>query len=214
MIRLMICDDHDLIRTAFTRLLEVEGRFSVVAQAASREQLLITLPSQARDIDVLLLDLNLKTTDSQEGIDTIRELGRLYPNLPVLVVSGYDEPAIVKAALAAGAHGFVTKGSEFEVLKQAIRHIHLGDKFLDPRVVKAVVSFDASPSKPAWNAELSKREQEVFCLICKGQRVSDIALALNLSVKTISTHKIRLMEKLKVDNNADLIKIGLVHNIR
>ena len=209
----MICDDHDLFRTAFTRLLEVDGRFSVIAQAGDREQLLFVLSNQARDIDVLLLDLKLGSSESMGDVELIHELLDIYPALRILVVSGYDEPEVINAAMTAGAFGFVTKGSPFEVLKNAVRHIHLGEKYLDPRIVNTVYNVDTVPAKVPWNDSLSKREQEILILICKGHRVSEIAVSLNLSIKTISTHKIRLMKKLKISNNVDLIKLGVNHRL-
>ena len=212
-IRLLVCDDQDLIRLALIRLLEFDGRFTVVAQAANHEQLLSTLVCQARDIDVVLLDLNLKNDDALDQFAWLRDLCQRIKGLRVLVLSSHDEPETVKAVMASGARGFVTKSSGFDVLQQAIRYVDMGDKFLDPHVVNAFMNFGASPTKPAWNAELTRREREVLQLLCDGHRVSDIAQMLNLSIKTISTHKIALMKKLTVSNNVDLIKLGLLHRV-
>ncbi len=213
MIQLMICDDHELIRTAVTRLLDGDGRFKVLAQVSSRAELFKALDAQSKDIDVLILDLNLGTQGASDSIGDIGELCKRYIGLRILVLSGHDDPETVRAAMTAGAFGFVTKGSPFDVLTQAVRHIHMGEHYLDPRKVLAVVNLDSALHAPAWDATLTQREHEVMRQLCKGQRVSDIARTLNLSIKTISTHKVRLMDKLDVTSNADLIKLGLRHSM-
>ncbi len=213
MIRLMICDDHELVRLAMVRLLEADGRFTVVAQVGTGDQLLKMLVTQARDIDVLLLDLNIHATGQTSSMELIGKLRHTYANLPVLVVSGYDGANTVKAVMQAGASGFVTKNSAFEVLQQAIRYVHLGEHFLDPRVVHTMFLQDTAPLQPAWNGQLTSREREVLKRLCAGERVSHIANALGLSIKTVSTHKFRLMAKLHIDNMADLIKLCLQHEL-
>jgi DNA-binding NarL/FixJ family response regulator len=214
MIRLVVCDDHEMVRTGLVRVLEVNRLFHVVAQASSSAQLLgLMVKFGGREFDVLLLDLNLGAARLVDSIDLIEQLVRLQPAMRIVVVSMHNEPDIVNAALKRGALGYVSKVSSIDVLQEAIAHAHQGRRFLDPNLVEAVVVNRQHPAEFAWSVDLSKREREVMLLLCGGQRVSDIAMSLSISVKTVSTHKIRLMEKLDIKNNADLIKFGMKHRL-
>lgn len=214
MIRLVVCDDHEMVRTGLVRVLEMNRLFHVVAQATHGAQLLDLIEKfGGRGFDVLLLDLNLGAARLADSIDLIKQLLSLQPAIHIVVVSMHNEPDIVNAALRCGALGYVSKVSSIEVLQEAIAHAHEGRRFLDPNLVEAVVVKRQHPSDLVWDTDLTKREREVMVLLCGGQRVSDIALSLRLSVKTVSTHKIRLMEKLGIKSNADLIKFGMHHNL-
>jgi DNA-binding NarL/FixJ family response regulator len=212
MIQILICEDHDMVRTGLVRALQADRLFQVVGEASSAEQLL----RQLRDgtpAELLLLDLNLGHSGLSAGIDLIAQVVALHPALHILVVSMHDEPEVVKRALEAGAKGYVTKDSAISVLVEAIFHLHQGRRFLDPALVEALVVKSRKSSSEPFDAGLTKREREVMRMLVNGQRVSDIALEMGLSVKTVSTHKIRLMEKLNVSNNADLIKLGIRHHL-
>jgi DNA-binding NarL/FixJ family response regulator len=214
MIRLVVCDDHEMVRTGLVRVLEMNRLFHVVAQASDSEQLLgLMVKSGGREFDVLLLELNLGAARLVDSIDLIKQLIKLQPAMRIVVVSMHNEPDIVNAALRCGALGYVSKVSSINVLQEAIVHAHQGRRFLDPNLVEAVVVNHQHPTKFAWDADLTKREREVIALLCKGQRVSDIGISLSLSVKTVSTHKIRLMEKLGLKSNVDLIKFGMSHSL-
>jgi DNA-binding NarL/FixJ family response regulator len=181
-----------------------------VAEASSATSLLELVKSEVQ-ADVLLLDLNLNNAGLNAGIELIAKVRTASPSLGVLVVSMYDDPEVVRTALQAGASGYVTKDSAITVLEEAIQHVHQGRKFLDPGLVESVIVKARREKNSPWDVALTKREREVLTLLVKGQRVSDIALSMGLSIKTISTHKIRLMEKLNVSNNADLVKLGVIH---
>jgi DNA-binding NarL/FixJ family response regulator len=210
MIKLLVCDDHEMVRTGMVRALQTQGQFQVVAEADSAEVLLELVATQ-RTAEVLLLDLNLGGAGLAAGIQLISRVCAINATLPVLVVSMHNDPEVVRSALDAGARGYVTKESAFDVLEEAIRHLHQGRRFLDPNLVESLVMKARRTLNAPWDAALTKREREVLTLLVKGQRVSDIALSMGLSIKTISTHKIRLMEKLNVSNNADLVKLGVLH---
>jgi DNA-binding NarL/FixJ family response regulator len=213
MIRLIVCDDHEMVRTSLMRVLEIGHHCRIVGDAANILQLhkLLELPGLA--FDVLLLDLNLGCASLNAGIDLIKQLLTMDPLMRIVVVSMHDDPDIVTTAIQNGALGYVSKASSIDILQEAIAHAHQGRRFLDPALVAPIVAKRALPSTPIWDAaELTKREREVFVLLCNGQRVSDIAATLCLSIKTISTHKVRLMDKLKVNSNAELIKLGMLYN--
>lgn len=214
MIRLIVCDDHDMVRTALVRVLESNRQFEVVAQACDGLQLLELLTHlPAPDFDVLLLDLTLGAACLRTSIDLINQLLLQMPTLRIVVVSMHTDPDIVKAALQIGALGYVSKGSSIDVLQEAIVHAQRGRRFLDPSLVESIIVKHKVGSPFAWDAVLTNREREVMKLLCNGQRVSDIAQSLCLSIKTVSTHKMRLMEKLSIKNNADLIKLGMSRNL-
>ncbi len=214
MIRLIVCDDHDMVRTALVRVLETNHQFQVVAQAANGVQLLdllARLPDQS--FDVLLLDLTLGDANLGSSFYLIGQLLGQQPALRIVVLSMHNEPDIVNAALSHGAKAYVSKASSIEVLQEGIAHAHAGRRFLDPNLVECIVARRQTANDLAWDAMLTNREREVLVLLCRGRRVSDIAIELFLNIKTISTHKIRLMEKLGIKNNADLIKFGMQHGL-
>jgi len=212
MIKILVCDDHDMVRTGMVRALQMEGKFQVVAEAASASLLLALLATKP-GADVLLLDLNLGGAGLVAGMELIAKVCALYASLPVLVVSMHNDAEVVCSALDAGAKGYVTKESAFDVLEDAIRQLHQGRRFLDPNLVEPIVMRSRRAPNAPWDAALTKREREVMVLLVTGHRVSEIALNMGLSIKTISTHKVRLMEKLNISNNADLVKLGVLHKI-
>ncbi len=212
MIRLIVCDDHDMVRTSLVRTLESSRQFQVVNQAANGEQLLRLLAKPGTEFDILLLDLSLGSASLADSIDLIVQVLKRWPATRIIVVTMHNDPDIVNVALQSGALGYVSKASSIDVLQEAIAHAHQGRRFLDPNLVEVIV-MKRQRDDIAWDADLTKREREVMARLCNGQRVSDIADALCLSIKTVSTHKIRLMEKLDIKSNADLIKIGISHGL-
>jgi DNA-binding NarL/FixJ family response regulator len=210
MIKLFICDDHEMVRTALARALQSNAVFTVVAEASCASGLL-ELVRSAMEADVQLLDLNLNNAGLNAGIALIAKVCGARPPLGVLVVSMYDDPEVVRSALQAGASGYVTKDSAITVLEEALQHVPQGRKFLDPSLVESVIVKARREKYSPWDIALTKRERVLLALLVKGQRVSAIALSMGLSIKTISTHKMRLMGKLNVSNNADLVKLGVLH---
>ncbi len=212
MIRLIVCDDHDLVRTALVRALQAEPDLLVVgeaADAASLMQHLAPSPTPVPPADVLLLDLSLGDGQAGAGLEVLRRVSRTHPALPVLVVSMHNEPGFVAAAQGAGARGYVTKDSPLPRLAEAIRRVHGGT----PAFPEGFRSAPPAGGGARWDSALTPREREVMRLICRGRRLSDIGLDLGLSIKTVSTHKVRLMQKLGVSSNAELIKLGLLHGV-
>ncbi len=208
MIRLLICDDHNLVRASLVYALQQDPRFEVTGQAGDSAQLLAVL-TEAPAVDVLLLDLTLDARGVAAGIELIEQIQAMHLPLSILVVSVHDDAQIVSRALDAGAKGYVTKDSTLEVLQGAIVQVSLGHYFLAPRLIEPMVRPRVPMAETRWDAALTAREREVLRLICSGQRLNTIAAALGVSVKTISTHKARLMVKLNVSSNADLIKLSM-----
>ena len=203
MIRLLVADDHEIVRSGLVQLLSMRPGFAVVAEAATAADTL----ARARDpaIDIVLLDLHMP---GASGVPLIEALRRVRPGLPILVLSMHSDGQIVSRALRAGAAGYVAKGSGLAVLAEAIERVAGGGRFIDPALVEGVV-FDQA-SMPLHET-LSARESQVLAMIVAGLRLGEIADRLHVSAKTVSTHKARLMQKLRIDNNADLVRYA-VHN--
>ena len=203
MITLMIADDHAIVRSGLKQIIATTIDIAVAAEATRGEDIFEQL--QRDSVDLLLLDM------SMPGLAGLALIGRLQaeqPQLPILVLSMHNEGQIVARTLGAGAAGYVTKDSEPEVLLAAIRKVANGGRFIDP-ALGDVMLFERGPARQMAHAALSERERQVLEGIVAGQPLGEIADQLHLSPKTVSTHKMRLMEKLQVDNNADLIRYAI-----
>lgn len=208
MIRLMIADDHAIVRSGLKQIIATTIDISVVAEATRGEEIFEQLQRDA--VDLLLLDMSMP---GLAGLELIGRLQVAHARLPILVLSMHNEGQIVARALRAGAGGYVTKDSEPEVLLAAIRKVTHGGRFIDPALGDVLV-FDHGPARPlAPHEALSERERQVLEGIVAGLPLGEIADQLHLSPKTVSTHKMRLMEKLQVDNNADLIRYAIRHGL-
>lgn len=209
MIRVVIADDHQILREGLKQLLQGAGDLDVVAEAADGYQVLDRI--RTLDADVLLLDMSMP---GKSGIELIRQVKAERPKLRVLVLSMHEEHQYAVRAIRAGASGYLTKESASSQLVAAIRRVAGGGAFISAEVAEHL-AHDAMPDAAdrPLHATLSDREYQVFARLVSGESVSEIALALHLSAKTISTHKARLMEKLRVRNNADLVHYALKHRL-
>lgn len=207
MIRIVIAEDHAIVRSGVKRILASTDDMVVVGEATRGDEVLAQV--RTLDFDVLLLDLTMPGTS---GTELIQQVLTEKPLLPVVILTMHNEGQIVNRVLKAGASGYVTKDSDPETLVTALRMVYRGGKFIDPTLVDTVVSHsirgDAFPHQ-----RLSERELQVLKLLASGSRIGEVADALHLSPKTVSTHKMRLMQKLNMDNNADLIKYALQHRL-
>lgn len=207
MIRIVIADDHAMVRGGLKQIVATTADIEVVGEATQGQEVLDL--SRAMPFDLLLLDM---TMPGLSGIELIRRLHETKPALPILVLSMHNEVQVVARALKAGASGYVTKGSEPEILLQAIRKIVAGGKYIDPALVDAMV-FDTGDRDALPHENLSDREFQILKMIADGHALGEIANHLHLSPKTISTYKMRLMHKIGIDNNADLIRYASRHRL-
>lgn len=206
MIRLMLADDHAIVRSGLKQLFSLNPDLQVVGEAVDGGQLLELLRRELPDL--LLLDINMP---GLSGAELIARIKSHWPALPVLVLSMHNEAPVAARVLKAGASGYVTKDSDMDVLLAAIRKVASGGRYLVPELAeKLVFEQSLAGDKPA-HAALSEREREVFRLLVAGKGVNEIAAALCISNKTVSTHKTRLMEKLNLGNTADLVRYALEH---
>ena len=199
MIRLLLADDHSIVRSGLVKLLSAFTDLQVVGEAARPEQVLAL--ARAGGFDLIVLDMNMP---GPSGVPLIERLRLQRPEVPIVVLSMLNEGQIVSRALRAGAAGYVAKDSGIQVLREAIVRVAEGGRFIDPLLVDGVV-FDRDRAGRARPDTLSAREQQVLGMIVEGLRLGEIADRLHVSAKTISTHKMRLMEKLKVTKS---IKVG------
>jgi len=201
MIRLIIADDHPIVRGGLKHLFQLSLEIDVVAEADNSQQLLNLLKDN--EVDLLLLDLNMPGCS---GIELITQLRSHYPDLPILVLSMHNELQIVARALKVGASGYLTKDNEPEILLSAIRKVAAGGRFIDPKLAENLVfEFEGLDEKKP-HEKLSEREFEVMKLLASGKSVNEIADALFISNKTVSTHKTHLLKKLHLNNITELVR--------
>jgi len=203
MIRLLVADDHEIVRSGLVQLLAARADLAVTAETSTAADTLAR--ARAPDIDLVLLDLNMP---GASGVPLIEALRQARPELPIVVLSMHSDGQIVSRALRAGAAGYVAKGSGIAVLTEAIARVAAGGRYIDPALVECVVFDQASMPMPLHET-LSARETQVLSMIVAGLRLGEIADRLHVSAKTISTHKTRLMQKLRIDNNADLVRYAV-----
>jgi DNA-binding NarL/FixJ family response regulator len=208
MIRLMIADDHAIMREGLKQLFALVNDIEVKAEAVNGASVLTQL--RQGGVDLLLLDM---TMPGSTGEDLVARVRAHYPDLPILILSMHNEAQIAQRALKAGANGYVTKDRDPETLLSAIRKVASGGRFLDSQIAEQM-AFEASGVGGASNHEqLTDREFQVLRLIARGVSVNDIAAQLAISNKTVSTHKARLMEKMNFASNADLVRYAVLHGL-
>ncbi|WP_341316109.1 response regulator transcription factor [Paraburkholderia sp. IMGN_8] len=207
MIKILIADDHAIVRGGLKQIIATTTDIVVAGEAAQGSEVVDKL--RASHVDLLLLDM---TMPGISGVDLIRRVRAEQPALPVLVLSIHNEAQVVSRALRAGATGYVTKDSDPEVLLAAIRKLAAGGRFIDPKLVDAIIFETHSDDAPPHNI-LSDREFQVLQMLALGKSINDIADTFSLSAKTISTHKMRLMQKLGLSNNAELIRYAIRHGL-
>jgi two-component system, NarL family, invasion response regulator UvrY len=209
MIRVVVVDDHAVVREGLKRIISENPGMAVTGEAADGHEAINRI--RESPCDVVLLDI---TMPNKSGLDVLKQLHSESPRLPVLVLSMHSEDQYAVRVLRAGAAGYLTKESAPDKLVQAIRKVVRGGKYVSPSLAeKLVFNLEEKLDKPPHEI-LSDREFQVLCMIGSGKTVTDIANELVLSVKTISTYRVRILEKLNLKNNAELtryaIKTGLV----
>lgn len=204
MIRVLIADDHKIVRDGLRRILAATSDIEVVAEAASGDETLALV--KANDYDVAMLDLSMP---GLAGIALVKRLKAEKPKLRVLVLSMHGEHQYAARALKAGASGYLTKDSASEQLVGALRKIAAGGVHISDAAAASLVGS----AQPAAHEGLSDREFEVLRLLVEGLGPTEIGEKLHLSVKTVSTHKTRILEKLKVGSTAELVRYALQHKL-
>jgi two-component system, NarL family, invasion response regulator UvrY len=209
MIKVCVVDDHAVVREGLKRIIAENPGMAVTAEAGDGVEALRII--QTEPCDIVLLDI---TMPNKNGLDVLKQIHAETPRLPVLVLSMHAEDQYAVRVLRAGASGYLTKESAPAKLVQAIRKVVRGGKYVSTTLAEKLVFDLDSRSAKAPHEVLSDREYQVLCMIASGKTVTIIAEELALSVKTVSTYRVRILEKLNMKNNAELtryaIKEGLV----
>jgi len=209
MIDLLIADDHAIVREGIRKILALTVDIKVAADAVDGAGVLQQLHSPTV-FDMVLLDLSMPGVS---GTDLIGRIKACRATLPILVFSMHNEPQIASRVIKAGAAGFISKDSDPEILLEAIRRVAAGGKYIDPVLAEQLAFDTLLPEQRAPHALLSDREFEVFSLLVAGKRVNEIAEQLIISNKTVSTHKLHLMEKMKLASTAELVRYAVMHKL-
>jgi two-component system, NarL family, invasion response regulator UvrY len=209
MINIAIIDDHAIVRAGLKQFLSEQVDMRVVAEGADgRAAVDIVRQGLA---NVLLLDLSMP---DQNGVDALAAVRARAPELPVLVLSGFPEEHYATVMLKQGASGYLNKDCDPQEIVTAIRTVVLGRKYITPAVAELLARNLGGDHTKAAHEKLSERELQVFLRLAKGETIGDIARSLSLSVKTVSTFRSRVMEKLGLQSNSDLtyyaMKNGLI----
>jgi two-component system, NarL family, invasion response regulator UvrY len=198
-LNVLLADDHAIVRRGVAQLLVEFGAAARVTEAETGRD---ALALAARDaFDVVMLDISLPDLN---GLDVLKCLKRAAPRLPVLMFSMYREDQYAVRALKAGASGYLSKTADPALMIAAIRQVAAGRKYVSPAMAEALANYVSVDTERMPHEKLSDREFQTLCMLASGKRLTDIALALSLSVKTVSVYRARLLDKMQLANNAEL----------
>ena len=207
-IRVLIADDHAIVRQGLRQILSDTPDLTVAGEAENGVQAVQMVRSG--EWDVVLMDVSMP---DRNGIDALKLIKKEFPRLPVLILSMYPEEQYAIRALKAGASGYLTKQSAPDLLVTAIRQVASGKKYVSPSLAEELANAIGEESERPAHEKLSDREYQTLCMIASGKTPTEIAEALNLSVKTVSVYRARLLEKMHLRNNAELTHYGLKHGL-
>lgn len=207
-VRLLLVDDHAIMREGLKQLFAMMEGTEVVAEAADG----LDAMARLRDggIDVVVLDM---TMPGLSGDDLVRRIRAHHPGVSIMVLSMHDEPQIAMRAIRAGAAGYVTKDQSPQVLWEALRRVANGGRFIDPHLAQRLVLDPLADGPRPDHERLTDRELQTLLWLARGARVQEIANALCISHKTVSTHKARLMEKMNFGSMSELVRYAIAHGL-
>jgi two-component system, NarL family, invasion response regulator UvrY len=198
-LKILLADDHAIVRRGVSQLLIERGVASEVFEVETGAQAISS--AAQRSFDVALLDISLP---DMNGVEVLKRLKRTVPKLPVLMFSMYREDQYAVRALKAGAAGYLSKTADTALMIGAIQQVAAGRKYVSPAMAQALADYVSHDSEQLPHEKLSDREYQTLCMLASGKRLTDIANALSLSVKTVSVYRSRLLEKMKLANNAEI----------
>ena len=206
MLKILVVDDHPVVRRGLKQILTEEADIVVVGEAQNSSEVFDLV--RTHDWDAVLLDI---TMPGRGGLDILKELKRKHPKLPVLILSMHPEDQYAVRALKEGAAGYMNKECAPDELIGAIRKIVRGGKYVSPTLAEKL-AFMMDSQTPLHDS-LSTREFQVLLMFASGKTLSQIAEEMSLSIKTIATYRARILEKMKMKNNAELIRYAIKHNL-
>jgi len=208
MIRVLIADDHAIIRDGLKQIISFVSNMAVAGEASNGDEVLKGIRNL--DVDVLLLDMSMP---GKSGIALIQQINALKPELPILVLSMYQESQYAVQAMRAGAAGYITKNTASDQLIDAIRKVADGGTFVSPGISDRLLRQLHKPEQELPHTRLTPREFQIFNMLVAGHSVNDIARILTLSNKTISTHKAAILQKMEAATTANLVYYALKHGL-
>jgi two-component system invasion response regulator UvrY len=207
--KILLVDDHQIVRQGLKNLIELERDLEVTGEAASGIEALNLV--RKNKYDIMVLDISMP---DKNGVDTLHDLKHIAPDLPVLVLSGYAEEQYALNLMRSGCKGYLSKDADSEEIIKAIRNIASGKKYISAELAELLTNELSHPSDKQLHEMLSEREFQVFIKLAGGLSPTKIADELTISIKTVSTYRTRILEKMSLNNNADLtyyaIKYGLL----
>ncbi|MDO9316664.1 MAG: response regulator transcription factor [Gammaproteobacteria bacterium] len=204
MIRVLVADDHMIVRQGLRRVLAMADDIELAAEVANGRDLLKKI--EIEQFDLLLTDMNMPGIT---GVELIRQVRELRPALPILVLSMHAEAQLVGRAIKAGATGYLTKDSEPEMILAAIRNCARGQHYIHPELGARLLFGDPHADESEQHERLSDREMQVFLLLANGLGINQISEKLHISGKTVSTHKFRIMQKMALGSMSELVRYAL-----
>ncbi|MBD5803373.1 Response regulator UvrY [Azoarcus sp. Aa7] len=207
-LRVLLADDHAIIRDGLKQILADTEDLAVCGEAANGSEALQLVREQ--EWDVIVLDISMP---GRSGLDLIRLIRDEKPKLPILILSMHHEEQYAVRALHAGASGYLTKESDADLLVQAIRRVARGGVYVSDTVAQLIARGLMPAASELPHTTLSDREYQIFHRLVLGQGLTDIANELSLSVKTISTHKTRILQKMAMTNSSELIRYAVAHHL-
>ena len=208
MIRILIADDHTIVREGLKQIVAEVSDMEVTDVARDGQEALSK--ALTGDYDVIVLDISMPV---KTGLDVLRELKEKRPGLNILILSVYPEEQYALRVLKAGASGYLTKESAPEELITAIRRVSQGRKYITLSLAEALALDIEHPKEKLSHETLSEREYKVMCMIGSGKAMNEIASELFLSIKTVSTYRTRILKKMKLKNNSELIRYFIENNM-
>jgi two-component system invasion response regulator UvrY len=208
MYHILIADDHAVVRAGLRQFLEESGRVGFVAEASTGQQAMDLLRTQR--FDLLILDINMP---GRGGLDILKNVRASFPETRVLIVSGFPEQQYAVNVLKAGASGYLSKESAPEELLKAVHIVLSGRRYVSSTLAEQLASQLDVDSEQPIHAGLSEREFQILCKLAAGRSVTDIATELCLSVKTVSTYRSRVLEKMSLKSNADITRYALQNGL-
>jgi DNA-binding NarL/FixJ family response regulator len=208
MIKILIADDHHIVRQGLRQIVMSDNQMTIVGEAANGNELLNLVRKTATD--VVVLDISMP---GRNGLETLKDLKRDYPSLPVIILSMHPEDQYAVRVFKAGAAGYMNKETATEELVAAIKKVYKGGKYISSQLAELLATHIQSNHESEPHKSLSDRELEVFYLLAGGKAVGQIAEELNLSVKTISTYRARILEKMNLTTNADLTRYAFDYQL-
>lgn len=208
MIKIVIADDHDIVRAGLKQIIADEEDMEVAGEANSGEKLIELI--KKNDYDVVLLDLKMS---GMNGIEVMKHIKAIKPSVPVIVLSMHAEDQYAVRTIKAGASGYITKETAGDNLVSAVKRVVAGGKYISPTLAETLAESVAGGGSELPHENLTDREFQVLCMIASGKTVSEIGSELFLSVKTISTYRQRILEKMNMKNNSELTHYVIKNNI-